>query len=156
MVQQLQLARPLKQVDKIPLPREGARDRGGRPHGRVQRSTDAVQVAAACGEQGGRLCQVLLSIDLKMIIYWFWCIKEKSSVLVGVGHDLGQVVEVELDAFLQVVRLQKLLEFVCLFLRQGLAEVHQHLLGLLHRHLVGLLPVRKRTSLTLDGFKGFH
>ena len=76
--------------------------------------------------------------------------------MVGVGHDLGQVVEVELDAFLQVVRLQKLLEFVCLFLRQGLSEVHQHLLGLLHRHLVGLLPVRKRTSLTLDGFKGFH
>ncbi len=47
------------------------------------------------------------------------------SVLVAVGHDLCQIVEIELDAFLQVVFVQKLLEFFSFRLSQGLPEVHQ-------------------------------
>jgi hypothetical protein len=63
------------------------------------------------------------------------------SVLVAVGHDLCQIVEIELDAFLQVVFVQKLLEFFSFRLSQGLPEVHQELPRLLDGHLISFFSI---------------
>ena len=51
--------------------------------------------------------------------------------MAGVGHDLGQVMEIELDSIFQVVLLQELLELLGLSFRQSLPEVHQKLADLL-------------------------
>jgi len=47
------------------------------------------------------------------------------SVLVGVGHYLCQIVEIELKSIFQIILFQKFLELLSLSFGKSLSKIHQ-------------------------------
>ena len=78
------------------------------------------------------------------------------SVLVGVGHYLCQIVEIELKSIFQIILFQKFLELLSLSFGKSLSKIHQKFTSFFDWHFVSLFTLGHSSAFCLQCLKCFH